>query len=62
MLSTSVLKREADGKLFRVIFLSHWSEIQSDDGEVDYVKCYGPDLYVSANKGHGYVDTKGQNA
>jgi len=56
MLSTSILRRDSDEKLFRVTFLSHWSDIKAGDGEVDAVKCYGPALYVSANKGHGYVD------
>lgn len=56
MLSRSILRREEDGKLFRVTFLSHWSDIKANDGEVDSVKCYGPALYVSANKGFGYVD------
>ena len=56
MLSRSILKRESDGKLFKPVYLSHWSEIRSDDGETDHVKLYGPALYVSATQGHGYVD------
>ena len=55
MLSTSILRRN-DGKLFHVTFLSHWSDIRSDDGEMDSVKCYGPGMYVSADKGYGYLD------
>lgn len=54
MLSRSILIREEDGKEFRVTFLSHWSDIEADDGETDSVKMYGPDQYVSANKGFSY--------
>lgn len=53
------LVRKTDGKVFRVTFLAHWSEIESADGETDYVKCYGfsaeGDLMVSANKGFTYI-------
>ena len=63
MLSNSILRRDVDGKLFKVVFLSHWSDITAMDGsgDADSVKCYGPDLYVSANKGHGYVDITGRD-
>jgi len=54
-----IYTRRSDGKVFRLTFLSHWSDIQSDDGETDSVKWYGNDsqgeLYVSASKGHTYV-------
>lgn len=54
----SILQRMNDGKLFRVMLLSHWSDIQADDGEPDRVKWYGSigkhEAYVSASKGHTY--------
>jgi hypothetical protein len=54
----STLTRE-DGKLFTVVDLAHWSQIESADGEKDLVKMYGADnrgeLYVSASKGFGYI-------
>lgn len=46
-------KRYADGKMFKVTFMGHWSTIRASDGEEDSVKWYG-DGYVS-NKGHSYV-------
>lgn len=50
------LIRSRDGKSFRVTWLAHWSDIESDDGEQDCVKWYGgDDLFVSASKGFTYV-------
>ena len=50
------LIRERDGKAFRVTWLAHWSDIESDDGEKDTVKWYGGDgLYASASNGGTYV-------
>ncbi len=52
-------KRRDDGKIFTLKLLSHWSDIESDDGEQDCVKWYGGskdgDLFVSASKGFSYV-------
>lgn len=50
----AALKRQSDGKIFHVTLLSHWSDIQADDGETDEVKFYGPG-YVSRVKGHAYT-------
>lgn len=47
MYSTSTLRREDDGKLFRVTFLSHWSDIQAEDGEKDAVKWLWENTYIS---------------
>lgn len=51
--------RRSDGKVFRLTLLSHWSDIQAEDGETDSVKWYGNDhegeMYISANKGHHYI-------
>jgi hypothetical protein len=56
MYSNSRLKRNSDGKVFRVTLLSHWSDIQSEDGqESDCVKWVLNDYYVSQNQGHGYT-------
>jgi len=35
--------RRSDGLKFRVTFLSHWSDIQAENGEQDSVKFYGSD-------------------
>ena len=52
------LERTSDGKLFKVTLLSHWSDIQAEDGEEDRVKWYGSigkhEAYVSASKGFSY--------
>ena len=57
----SILIRRDDNKQFKVIELGHWSTIQADDGELDYVKVYGADgisyLYVSNSKGFSYKFT-----
>lgn len=54
-----MFRRESDGKIFHITFHSHWSDIRAEDGETDYVKCYGfsgdEEWYVSANKGHKYI-------
>lgn len=55
MTSTSILVRKSDGKKFHVTFLSHWSDIASDDGETDYVKWGWDNEYVSHSKGHSYL-------
>ena len=57
MTSKTILRRQQDGKLFKVAMLGHWSDIQSDDGETDSVKWYGPG-YVSVAKGSTYVEVK----
>ena len=56
MYSNSILRRDSDGTLFRVVYLGHWSEIVSvtDKNDVDYVKWYGDRDYVSAYKGETY--------
>lgn len=58
MRTGSILVRDEDGKEFRVTNLGHWSDIEAEDGETDYVKCYGgvppTELYVSAIKGFSY--------
>ena len=63
MLSSSIITRQCDGKRFKVVNLSHWSDIESLDGtETDYVKWYGGgkdgDYYVSHNKGFSYLWAK----
>lgn len=55
MTSDSILIRKTDGKKFKVTFLSHWSDIQSEDGETDYVKWGFDDIYVSNSKGFSYI-------
>lgn len=60
MTSTSILRRNTDGRLFWVKMLAHWSHIATLEGEgreheADIVKCYGPDMYVSADKGCSYT-------
>lgn len=57
MTTGSILHRRGDSKVFRVVFLAHWSDIQAEDGETDSVKFYG-NGYVSADKGHTYVEEK----
>lgn len=57
MYSNSILTRVEDGKVFKVTFHSHWSEIKAEDGETDYVKWGFDDLYVSADKGFTYKVT-----
>lgn len=58
MRNGTTLVRVKDGKHFKVTLLSHWSDIQAEDGEQDRVKWYGMDgyhqAYVSASKGHTY--------
>lgn len=49
--------RTSDGKTFTVTFYSHWTDIVSSDGEVDRVKWFGAEDYVSAEKGFTYVKT-----
>jgi len=49
------LVRDGDRKRFKVDTVAHWSTIVSDDGEIDHVKWYGADKYVSATKGHTYT-------
>ena len=51
----SILIRDNDKKIFKVKFVSHWSSIVSDDGEIDTVKHLCGHEYVSAVKGFGYV-------
>lgn len=58
MRSDSTLVRCTDGKRFRVLSLAHWSDIVSDDGELDRVKWVGDDYYVSDVRGHGYTVEK----
>lgn len=55
MTSDGILIRKSDKKVFKVTFLSHWSDIKSEDGETDYVKWIGSDEYISHSKGHGYI-------
>lgn len=54
MTKNSVLIRASDKKKFKVTFLSHWSDIKSEDGEEDYVKFFWDGEYVSHSKGHHY--------
>jgi hypothetical protein len=53
----SHLIRVQDKKIFKVKFLSHWSSIISDDGEVDTIKLLNEHTheYVSMSKGHSYI-------
>lgn len=59
MTTRDMLVRRVDGKQFKPTFVSHWSDIQSVDGETDSVKWYGVDAgkmaYVSASKGFSYL-------
>lgn len=55
MRSDSTLVRRTDGKRFRVTLLSHWSDIEAEDGERDRVKWVGDEQYVSDVRGHGYL-------
>jgi hypothetical protein len=41
MNQNSLLRRTSDDKIFKVVSLAHWSEIESEDGEKDTVKWYG---------------------
>lgn len=41
------LVRESDKKVFTVKLLSHWSDIQAEDGEKDAVKWAFDNYYVS---------------
>lgn len=47
----STLIRQEDGKVFTVTFLSHWSDLVSEDGEKVSVKLYG-----FANNGPEFTD------
>ena len=53
----SILIRVNDNKEFTVKFLSHWSSIVSQDGEVDTIKLLDEHTheYVSASKGYSYI-------
>jgi len=55
MTEQSILIRSNDKKIFKVKFLSHWSSIVSDDGEIDTVKHLGGYEYVSTSKGFTYI-------
>lgn len=55
MMSDSILIRKQDNKKFKVTFLAHWSDIESEDGEKDTVKWLGSNEYVSHSKGFGYI-------
>lgn len=56
--------RVSDGKVFKIKFYSHWTDIVAEDGETDSVKLGWPengyDLMVSASKGHSYHRTRNQ--
>lgn len=59
MYSNSIITRRYDGKKFKVTFLSHWSDIESEDGlEKDSVKWYGNgpegELYVGHSSKQSY--------
>jgi hypothetical protein len=47
------LTRKDDGKPFKVVYVAHWSEIISEDGEAYSVKWYGGgdgvEFYVGVN-------------
>lgn len=46
----SILKRESDGALFKVVDLGHWSSIKQVDGPESFVvKWMGSDLYVGVH-------------
>ncbi len=47
MKTNSKLVRKEDQKVFTVTFLSHWSDIQAEDGETDRVKWGFDNTYVS---------------
>jgi len=59
MKNNSFLIRESDNKKFFPVSIAHWSSIRAEDGERDDVKYYGDhngeELYVSRDRGHGYV-------
>lgn len=38
--------RESDNKIFTCTYVSHWSDIVSEDGETDSVKWLGDHWYV----------------
>lgn len=59
MFSDDTLVRRTDNKKFKVIFISHWSDIVAEDGsERDNVKWYGNDtagsLYIGNRTGFLY--------
>jgi hypothetical protein len=58
MTSRSTLKREGDGKLFTVNFLSHWSEVVSEDGESFHVKWLGGDGEYVSTEGVKFQEIK----
>ncbi len=53
--------REEDRKEFTCVERGHWSKIQSQDGEVDYVKYIGSSFrereewYISMHQGFRYT-------
>lgn len=57
MNSKSILIRKSDNKKFKVKFLSYWSTIISNDGEVDLVKLFDEQAHecVSMSKGYSYI-------
>jgi hypothetical protein len=48
--------RSVDRKVFTVTFYSHWTDIVSADGEIDCVKWFGDEDYIS-QRGFTYVKT-----
>lgn len=46
--------RESDGKIFRPIWVAHWTKIRSQDDEDDLIKWVGDDIFVSNQKGFTY--------
>lgn len=56
--------RVGDGKVFKIKFYGHWTDIVSEDGETDSVKwlggtgATGGEAYTSASKGFKYERTR----
>lgn len=58
MSKEKILIRKSDGKVFRFVFKSYWSNVESDDGERDIVKYFNimkEVEYVSREKGDSYI-------
>ena len=45
------LVRKDDGKVFTVVFLSHWSDLLSEDGEKVSVKWFYGDTFIGSQGG-----------
>lgn len=58
MYTGSKLVRLKDQKAFTVTFLSHWSDVTAEDGEVDQIKWLGGDDYISHTNGVYRLEAK----